>query len=131
MICSNRSKGYVWGILCRGILALAVLPAFAQEQPVERTNMTVEVKEADSGQPIANAHLTLQFQEPRKYRHSKPMAYSAKTNPQGRYKFQDIPKGPIRLSVTSENHQSFGKDLELTKNNQVFEVRLKRPQPLL
>jgi hypothetical protein len=131
MICLNRLKGCIWGTVCGGLLAVAVMPAAPQEQPVQRTNMTVEVKEADSGQPIANAHLTLQFKEPRQYRHSKSVAYTAKTNPQGRYKFQDIPKGTIRLIVTSQNHQSFGKDLELTKDNQVFEVKLKKPQPLL
>lgn len=131
MICSNRLKGCVWGVSCAGLLALVVVPALAQEPPVERTSITVEVKEADSGQPVANAHLTLQFVEPRQYRRGKPTAYTAKTNPQGRCKFQYIPKGKIRLIVTSENHQSFGKNLDLTEDNQVFEVKLKKPQPLL
>jgi hypothetical protein len=89
------------------------------------------VKEADSGQPVVNAHLTLQFAEPRQYRRPKPTAYTAKTNPQGRCKFQSIPKGKIRLLVTSENHQSWGKDLDLTEDNPVIEVKLKKPQPLL
>lgn len=131
MICSKRLKGCLWGIICGGVLALAVMPAPAQEQPVERTNITVVVKEVDSGQPVANAQLTLQFLEPRKYRRGKPIAYSSKTNAQGRCKFQDIPKGAIRLIVTAEHHQSFGKDLEIIKDNQVFEVKLKKPQPLL
>ena len=128
---SNRLKVSVWGIICGGLLALVVVPALAQEEPVVRTNMTVVVTESDSGQPIANAHITLKFKEPRKYRSGKLIAYTAKTNPQGRYKFQNIPKGTIWLIVTSENHQSFGKNLELTDDNQVFEVKLKKPQPLL
>ena len=131
MIWSNRLKGLVWGILAGGVLALIVLPALAQNPPVERANFTVVVKEFDSGQPVANAHLTLQFKEPRTYRNPKPIAYTAKTNAQGRYKFLDIPKGTIRLMVTSQNHQSFGKDFELSEDDQVFEVKLKKPQPLL
>jgi len=131
MIWSNRLKGLVWGILAGGVLALIVLPALAQNPPVERANFTVVVKEFDSGQPVASAHLTLQFREPRTYRNAKPIAYTAKTNAQGRYKFLDIPKGTIRLIVTSENHQSFGKDFELSEDDQVFEVKLKKPQPLL
>ena len=131
MICSNRLKGCVWGVSCAGVLALVVVSALAQEPPVPRTDITVEVKEADSGQPIANAHLTLQFVEPRQYRRGKAMSYTAKTNPQGRCKFQYIPKGKIRLIATSENHQSWGKDFDLTKDNPVIEVKLKKPQPLL
>jgi hypothetical protein len=131
MICLKRLKGSRWEAVCGGVLALAVMPAFARAQVVERTNITVVVKEADSGQPVANAHLTLQFREPRQLRSSKPMAFSAKTNSQGRYKFQSIPKGPIRLLVTAEHHQSFGKELEVTEDNQLFEVKLKKPQPLL
>jgi hypothetical protein len=131
MIHSNGLKGCIWGIIYAGGLGLVVMPALAQEQPVERTNITIVVKEAGSGQPVANAQLTLQFREPRKYRSDKPLAYSAKTNAQGRYRFQNIPKGTVRLMVTAEHHQSFGKDLEVTEENQVFEVKLKKPQPLL
>lgn len=119
------------GILCAGLLALVAVPVLAQDEPVERTNMTVVVMENDSGQPIGNAHITLKFKQPRKYRSGKFISYTAKTNPQGRYKFQSIPKGTIWLVVTCENHQSFGKNLELSDDNQVFEVKMKKPQPLL
>jgi hypothetical protein len=104
-------------------------PAWADG--VERTSLTVLVKDAVSDQPIANAHLTLSFREPRKLKRDKALSYSAKTNPQGRYRFVHIPKGTIRLLVTAERHQSFGQDLELEQDNQVFEVKLKKPQPLL
>jgi hypothetical protein len=35
------------------------------------------------------------------------------------------------LIVTAERHQSFGQDFELEQDNQVIEVKLKKPQPLL
>jgi len=133
MIRLERPKRFIWGVACAGTLVLGVMriPAQAQTQTVERTNITIAVKEADTGQPISNAHLTLRFLEPRKFRRGRPIAYSAKTNPQGRYKFQDIPKGMIHLTVTAEHRQSFGKEIEITENNQVIEVKLKKPQPLL
>ncbi len=131
MIHPRLLNGCRWGMLCAGTLVMAVLPLPAQTETLERTSITVVVKEADTSEPIRNAHLTLQFQEPGKYRPGKRRAYSAKTNPQGRYKFTDIPKVTIRLMVTAEHHQSFGKELEVTENDQVFEVKLRKPQPLL
>jgi hypothetical protein len=91
----------------------------------------VAVKEADTEAPISQARLTLTFQESGRFHRSKTISYSAKTNPQGRYRFVNIPKGTVRLVVTADRHQSFGKDIELEEDNQVVEVKLKKPQPLL
>ncbi|MBZ5564416.1 MAG: carboxypeptidase-like regulatory domain-containing protein [Acidobacteriia bacterium] len=117
------------------ILLSACLCALAkEEEEVERTNFIVEVKEADTGQPINQAHLTLTFREPgnpARLKRSKSISYSAKTNSQGRYRFLNIPKGTIRLLVTAEHRQSFGKEIELEKEDQVVEVKLRKPQPLL
>jgi len=33
--------------------------------------------------------------------------------------------------VTAERQQTFGQDFELEQNNQLIEVKLKNPQPLL
>lgn len=101
--------------------------------PLERTSFQVVVTDAATGKPINQARLTLQFVVPaeKPFGHNKKIAYSAKTNPQGKYKFIDIPKGTIRLIVTADRHQSFGKDFELEHENQIIEVKLKKPQPLL
>lgn len=115
-------------------LVLAVLPASAWADSVERTTLHVLVKDSETDQPIQNARLTLRFREPGsklKLKRSKQFSYSAKTNPQGRYRFTNIPKGTIMLVVTAERHQSFGKELELEQDNQVVEVKLRKPQPLI
>jgi hypothetical protein len=126
------------GLVCAGVVLTAELirPAYGQtEGPDSSTaNVIVEVKDSVTGEPISQARLTLQFQElgdSKKFKPTKNFAYSAKTNAQGRYKFTGIIKGTIHLIVTADRHQSFGKDYELTENNQVIEVRLKKPQPLL
>lgn len=114
-------------------LIILAVPA-AEAQPEERTSVNVVVRDAESGQPINQARLTLQFREPGKKLTPKlphRLAYSAKTNAQGRYRFADIPKGTIRIMVTAEQHQAFGKDFELERDNQVIEVKLRKPQPLL
>lgn len=96
--------------------------------------MNVLVKDAESGQPISQAHLTLEFREAgslQKLKTPKFHSYSAKTNPQGRYRFPDVPRGPVRLVVTADRHQTFSKTFQVDKDNPVFEVHLKKPQPLL
>ncbi len=106
----------------------------ARAAATERADFTVVVTEADDGEPIYQARLTLQFNESGsavKLRRGKHITFSAKTNAQGRYKFIGIPKGTIRLLVTAEHHQSYGEELELTEDNQVIEVKLRKPQPLL
>lgn len=119
--------------IAAGLITVGSLfPAWADTP--ERTNVFVEVKDAATDKPLANAHLTLRFHEPgdpAKLRRGKTFSYSAKTNPQGRYKFTHIPKGTIHVIVTAERHQSFGQDFELEQDDQVIEVKLKKPQPLL
>src|SRR5215472_753525 len=104
----------------------------AQSEQGERTNIMVAVTDAETGKPINQARLTLEFTEPgdpSKLKRSKKLSYSAKTNAQGHYKFPSLPKGTIRLIVTAERHQTFSKEFELEKENQVIEVKLKKPQP--
>jgi len=106
----------------------------AQSEELGRIDLTVVVTDAETGQPINQARLTLDFTEPgdpSKLKRSKKLSYSAKTNAQGHYKFPSLPKGTIRLIVTAERHQTFSKDFELEKENEAIEVKLKKPQPLL
>jgi len=111
-------------------LVAAQSPARAADD--QRTNIHVVVTDRDTGKPIYQAQLTLTFEEVSytfKVKHSKPISYSAKTDLKGRYGFLDIPKGKIRLLVTAERHESFGKYIEIDKDNQEILVRMKKPQP--
>ena len=111
-------------------LLFSFLPLLRGGEEVEYTNLNVLVKGAETDKPVFQARLTLQFRMPGKVR-SKLTTYSAKTNNQGRYTFTNIPKGSIHLFVTADNHQSYGKELELEQDNQLIEVKLRRPQSLL
>ena len=121
-------------VFCAAAIFLAITQAPARAESVEHTNLSIVVKDAETGQPINQARLTLQFREPgKKLKPKLPhhLSYSAKTNPQGRYRFTNIPKGTVRIIVTADQHQALGKDFELERDNQVIEVLLKKPQPLL
>jgi hypothetical protein len=93
------------------------------------TSLTIVVEDADTGDPISQARLTLTFHKPGMLHRS--ISYNAKTNAQGRYRFTDIPKGTAVLIVTADRHQSLGKEIEVEEDNQVVDVKLKKPQPLL
>ncbi len=119
-----------WAILVAGL----VIARPARADSADQTNVIIVVKEAETGQPIPNAKLTLQFREsgnPMKLKRRKHLSFSAKTNLQGRYKFVGVTKGTIRLLVTAERRQSSGQELELEHDDQVVEVKLRKPQPLL
>ena len=138
MCSSQHNKLFVAAWVATSLLLFPGLSPFAHAQGAkpnsEITNMTVTVKESDTGQPISQARITLQFTSPggpSRFGKSQKLVYNAKTDAQGRYKFMDINKGKIVLTVTAAGHQSYGKELQLEKNNQVFEVKLKKPQPLI
>jgi hypothetical protein len=107
--------------------------AFAQNQNTNRdpTNVTVIVKEADTDEPVSQAGVTLEFTEPASFGHGKKHTYNAKADAQGRCKLFGINKGSIVLMVTAVHHQAYGKELQLDHDNQVFIVKLKKPQPLI
>lgn len=121
---------FCWAIFVAGV----AIPRPVRADSGGQTNVIIVVKEAETGQPIYNAKLTLQFREPgnpMKLKRRKHLSFSAKTNLQGRYKFSGVTKGTIRLLVTAERRQSFGQELELEQDDQVIEVKLRKPQPLL
>jgi hypothetical protein len=129
MFGSNHLRFRPWILAGAAILLLCGVCESAQQQPIPEFSLTVVVKEADSGDPISQARLTVTFRQPGKLHHT--VSYGAKTNPQGRYRFTNIPKGTVRLLITADHHQSYGKEIELEEDDQVIEVKLKKPQPLL
>ena len=83
-----RIRGLTLSLGLVSCLALLALQVPARAETDERTSVTVLVKDAATDQPLPNARLTLMFKEPRKLKRDKGLSYSAKTNPQGRYKFR-------------------------------------------
>jgi hypothetical protein len=129
MPCIPDISRYLLGLAGAALLFFSV-PWLRGGEEVEYTNLNVLVRGAENDKPVFQARLTLQFRTPGKGR-SNRTTYSAKTNIQGRYTFTNIPKGSIHLFVTADNHQSYGKQLELEQDNQLIEVKLRRPQPIL
>jgi hypothetical protein len=129
MLRPNHLRFRTWVFVGAAILLYGVVLKPATADSSRETSLTIVVKEADTGDPISQARLTLTFKQQGRLHRS--ISYSAKTNAQGRYRFTNIPKGTVRVLVTAERHQSLGKEIELEEDNQVIEVKLKKPQPLL
>ena len=129
MLRPNHLRFRTWVFVGAEILLFCGVCKPAQQQPIPEVSLTVVVIEAETGDPVSQARLTLTFKQQGRLHRS--ISYSAKTNAQGRYRFTNIPKETIRLLVTADRHQSFGKEIEVEEDNQVIEVKLKKPQPLL
>ncbi len=135
----QRASVYSWplrlgaySIACLIVGLCCAMPVRAEDG--ERTSVNVLVKEAETDEPVMNARLTLQYREggsALKLKRGKTISLYAKTNPQGRYKFTNIPKGTIRIMVVADRRQTFGQEIELEQDNQLIEVKLRKPQPLL
>ena len=124
-----RSRNIKWPALSTALVWLALsAPAVARKQP-PLVNLTVLVTDHATHKPVFQAHLTLQFRDPHS-RFGKVISYSAKTNLQGEYKFNFIPMETVYLIVTASKHQTLGNSSQITQDNQVIHVELRRPQPL-
>ena len=128
MFGSNYSRPAIWICVVIFILLSGVVSNSAQQPPTPEFSFNVVVKEAETGEIISQARLTLTFKSGKLHH---VVSYGAKTNAQGQYRFTNIPGGTVHLFVTAERHQSFGKEIELEQDNQTVEVKLKKPQPQL
>jgi len=128
MLGFNSRRIPTWIFTGVALLLYGPLCQLAQQPPAPGLNFKVVVKEAETGEAVSQARLTLTFKSGKLHRE---VQYGAKTNAQGHYTFTNIPKGTVRLLVTAEHHQSFGKEIDLEEDNQEIEVKLKKPQPQL
>lgn len=129
----NRKQGdWIRRLGVSMALALAIAagpgPARARKHP-PLTNVTVLVTDAVTHKPLFQAQLTLEFRDTRR-RTGKAISLSAKTDVQGKYRFSFIPMESVVLVVTAANHQTFGKQFQITRPNQTIEAEMRTPQPL-
>lgn len=64
-------------------------------------------------------------------RRSKIISYTSKTDKNGKGQFPFVPMGTVTLMVTAPDHNTFGKEFEITKENQLIEVKLQKPHSVL
>ena len=131
----SQAKYIILTAITAGLIVLTGSSRSARAQDPflnhESANLIVNVHEADSGEAVSQAAVTVTFTEPVAFGHGKKHTYNAKTDAQGRCKLSGVNKGTIVLMITATHHQSYGKELQFEHDNQVFQVKLKKPQPLI
>jgi hypothetical protein len=96
------------------------------------TTVHVQVNDAKTGEPIYQAHLTLRYRVRGGFmRRSEIISYTAKTDKSGKGQFPVVPMGNITLMVTAPDHNTFGKEFEITKDKQLIKVELHKPHEVL
>lgn len=117
------------GLIIAASVALGIPAAYAA---VQTTTVRILVKDSTTGEPVYQAHLTLRFREHGGILHrSKIISYTSKTDKDGKGQFPVVPMGTVTLMVTAPDHNTFGKEFEITEENQLIEVKLQKPHPVL
>lgn len=129
MLQSTENKSFRWAMVALVTMLLAGVVAPPKARAAENTSVRILVTDAVTGKPIFQAHLTLQFTVSRRFGRHKTYSLSAKTDMKGIYRFRNIPMGKIRLLVIAADHQTFGQEYEITQDNQLVHVQVKKPQP--
>lgn len=129
MLQSVEKKGFRWAMAILVAVLWAGVVAPPSARAAKDTNIRILVTDASTGKPIFQAHLTLQFTVSRRFRRDQSYSLSAKTDMKGICRFRDIPMGKIRLYVIATDHQTFGQVFEITEENQLIHVKMKKPQP--
>lgn len=85
------------------------------------STVTVTVLRDTSGKPIRNASVILRPLD------AKMGSANLKTDLEGKVTMEYVPFGTLRVQVIAPGMQTWGEDLEVTKEQQEFTVRLKPP----
>jgi hypothetical protein len=100
-----------------------------QEQEKDgNTRLTLKVLSESSKQPVANAHVIVQFTEERALRRDKRVSWEAKTNRKGTVVLSDIPTGKIKVQIIAEGYRTYGDLHELQKPEEELTILLQPPQ---
>lgn len=117
------------GVILAAVLAICMPISLAASR---MTTVRVQVNDAKTGEPIYQAHLTLRYRVQGGFmRRSKIISYTAKTDKNGKGQFPVVPMGTITLMVTAPDHNTFGKEFKITKEEQLIKVELQKPHEVL
>ncbi len=121
--------------LVRAGMILAVVVAICMPVSLAAAQMTtvrVQVNDAKTGEPIFQAHMTLRYRVQGGFmRRTQIISYTAKTDKNGKGQFPVVPMGTITLMVTAPDHNTFGKEFKITKDEQLIKVELQKPHEVL
>jgi hypothetical protein len=109
-------------LLCLGALALAAPPT---------SRVTIHVASAETGRPVELASVIVRLEKgrsPLKLYKKSITTWETRTNQEGSVTLPSIFQGTIRVQVIAPNFQTYGKRLEVDRDEQTIDVKLNPPQ---
>ena len=115
-------------LLLFAILLLSCLALFASEPP--KTAIKISVTN-QFDKPVENAEVILDWVGPRQFMKGgvkKKIHWEVHTNQEGLAHFPPVPEGRIQLQVNKKTYQTWGKEMEVSGEEQTVDIKLDPPQ---
>ena len=124
------------------VLAAGAAPAREKDPPPEtataarRTNnaqesdtvtIHIEVTGGDKDKPIEAASIYVRYTDPHKHGSGRQVEMNVKTTPEGKARVPYVPRGKVVIQVIAEGWKTFGREFEITQDEQVIKIHLDRP----
>jgi hypothetical protein len=126
--CDNAGVKAAWAVLA-ALALLSGAPLAADDD--DMTDLRIEVKTL-GGKPIERASVIVRFSEGRsiaKLGKKVRTNWELRTSSEGVAKIPAIPKGKVLIQVIAKGYQTFGKEFEVTDDEQTLVINLNPPQP--
>ncbi len=128
----KRTSSVRLGMILASVMVMALALPGVLVAAKQMTTVYVQVQDAKTGDPIYQARLTLRYRQQGGFmRRTKIISYTSKTDKNGKGQFPLVPMGTITLMVTAPDHNTFGKEFKITRENQTIEVKLQKPHAVL
>jgi hypothetical protein len=103
----------------------AKIPPPPMEGKIPR--LTIQVTAGDHNEPVENASVYVKFTVQHKLWKDKKYELDVKTDHEGLAHIPDPPLGTVLIQIVAEHWRPFGKDFEITNQNQVIKIHLEKP----
>ena len=124
------------------VLAAGAAPARAKDPPPENAaaakaanntqetdtvTIHIEVTGGDKDKPIEAASIYIRYTEAHKHGSGHQAEMNVKTTPEGKARVPYVPRGKVVIQVIAEGWRTFGREFEITQDEQVIKIHLDKP----
>jgi len=106
--------------------AAAAQPA-KNTQEADTVTIHIEVTGGDKDKPIEAASIYVRYTDPHKHGSGRQVEMNVKTTPEGKARVPYVPRGKVVIQVIAEGWKTFGREFEITQDEQVIKIHLDKP----
>jgi len=105
----------------------AAAKALSNSQEADTVTIHIEVTGGDKDKPIEAASIYVRYTEAHKHGSGHPVEMNFKTTPEGKARVPYVPRGKVVIQVIAEGWKTFGREFDITLDEQVIKIHLDRP----